>query len=531
MATDSGYSNQKKLGTAQFETIQSLGSDKYGKNVAVKALYEITPAAPIVSVSSIPGQSGQIQYWNIEITAHGAVVGNVLRLTSGTQINAEFEIMQVIDVNNVYVLPITSAIPNVAENAEIMGWVTQKLSSSGETGVTITTPPTSFEYDGAPQTVIQDTAVAVNNRALPNLAFIYKDGVQVPITKDTATPANTVGMPVEIVAASGTPISITAGDLNVQLSDQGVNADVVRIGDGTTELIITVAGEAAVHDQDALNTLNDITGQLPLALGQQASADSLAVVLSTEQEGFLSNMDGYLANLQQAVSSDGGVIPPFAMLMGGKNGTDFLGLSMSPTGEANVVVTSSALPTGAATATNQDTTNNHLNDIKNNGSTLNSFAATAARQDTGNGSLSNIASASNSMDLKLSSQATAAKQDLLLAELQLKADLSETQPVSIAAAIPSTINAGTITSAQIVVGVTSVRATVSGSAPNAARKKLMIKPSKNNIGAIYLGASGVTTANSMEIIGPDRLEFEFDASDFYLISDTAAQTVEIIEVV
>lgn len=125
--------------------------------------------------------------------------------------------------------------------------------------------------------------------------------------------------------------------------------------------------------------------------------------------------------------------------------------------------------------------------------------------------------------------ATSAKQDLLLAELQLKADLTETQPVSIAAAIPSTINAGTITSAQIAVGTLAVRATVAGTAPNAARKKLIIKPSKNNTGAIYLGASGVTTGNSVEIIGPDRLEFEFDSADYFLISDTPGQIVEILE--
>jgi hypothetical protein len=57
----------------------------------------------------------------------------------------------------------------------------------------------------------------------------------------------------------------------------------------------------------------------------------------------------------------------------------------------------------------------------------------------------------------------------------------------------------------------------------------MIKPSKSNTGSIYLGASGVTTANGLEIIGPDRLEFEYDSGDYYLISDTAAQVVEILE--
>lgn len=97
--------------------------------------------------------------------------------------------------------------------------------------------------------------------------------------------------------------------------------------------------------------------------------------------------------------------------------------------------------------------------------------------------------------------------------------------------IPNAIISGTITSGQVTVGTSAVRATASGSAPNAARKKLLIKPSKDNTGEIYLGASGVTTSNGLEIIGPDRLEFMFDASDYYLISDTAAQTVEIVEVV
>jgi hypothetical protein len=90
---------------------------------------------------------------------------------------------------------------------------------------------------------------------------------------------------------------------------------------------------------------------------------------------------------------------------------------------------------------------------------------------------------------------------------------------------------GTITQVRLTVGTSAVRATVAGTAPNAARKKIMIKPNKNNTGTIYLGSSAVTTATGLEFIGPDRLEFSFDASDYYLISDTAAQTVEILEIV
>ena len=92
-------------------------------------------------------------------------------------------------------------------------------------------------------------------------------------------------------------------------------------------------------------------------------------------------------------------------------------------------------------------------------------------------------------------------------------------------------SSGTITQIQKVVGTSAVRATVAGTAPSATRKRLLIKPSKNNTGSIYLGASTVTNGTGLEIIGPDRLEFLLDASDYYLISDTSAQVVELVEVI
>lgn len=104
-----------------------------------------------------------------------------------------------------------------------------------------------------------------------------------------------------------------------------------------------------------------------------------------------------------------------------------------------------------------------------------------------------------------------------------------TQPVSIASAPAPAVSGGAITHAQKTVGTVAVRATVDGLAPSASRKKLIIKPSANNTGKIFLGSSTVTTANSLEIVGPDRMEFEFDSGDYYVISDVAGQIVEILE--
>ena len=87
------------------------------------------------------------------------------------------------------------------------------------------------------------------NTALPLRVKI--DGVIYEVEKDTVFPSNTVSVPVEITGASG-PINITAGDLNVQLSDQGPNADVTRIGNGTNQWGINASNEGLVHDADLL---------------------------------------------------------------------------------------------------------------------------------------------------------------------------------------------------------------------------------------------------------------------------------------
>lgn len=102
--------------------------------------------------------------------------------------------------------------------------------------------------------------------------------------------------------------------------------------------------------------------------------------------------------------------------------------------------------------------------------------------------------------------------------------------------ISGTINAtqgfvsGTLKSAQITVGTSQVRATTDGLAPSANRNKLMIKPSGVNTDSVFLIAAGGSTTTGMEIIGPDRLEFMYDPTDYYLISNSAGQVVEIVEV-
>jgi hypothetical protein len=113
--------------------------------------------------------------------------------------------------------------------------------------------------------------------------------------------------------------------------------------------------------------------------------------------------------------------------------------------------------------------------------------------------------------------------------------MAESSPVVLASDSPSiamyrSSMAGTITTGRIAVGTTRVRATIDGvAAPNSGRFLLQITPAEGNGGKIFLGGSNVTVANGIEFVGPDTRTYEFDSADYYLISDTAAQTVGILE--
>lgn len=564
MATESGYSNQKKLGTSQFKTVQQLGSGKHGTATAPKSLYEIAAPAAIVAVTSILGNDGQVKFWNVELTAHGAAVDNVLRLKSGALKNFEFDIVQIIDVDNFYILPISDSAPLAGVTAAVMGWVTP---TSDEDGNVVFSPgPTQFVQEGSTVQVTQDDGVYANNKPLPTALYYVKDGVAVPVIRDTVTPSQNSPIPVEIIAVDGTNINITAGDINVQLSSEGVNFDSVRLGDGSGfYLAINADGSVNVVDADSLAELEAINLKLDdqataakqdLAQASLTSIDTKVTGLSTAAhqvtaQTSLTSIDGKLTGKATEAKQDA-LIAKLPSSIGQKVAADSLSV---------VIASGSSLPitsTTLATEAKQDDIIDQLELVVAEVEAIADKLPSTIGQKLPADSLSVVLATGTSISATVSGGATEAKQDVQItgiADINTELDninakfgslgqkpsagsapvvLSADQELILTAiktAVETTSapRAGTVTSAQITVGTAAVRATVSGGAPSAARKKLMIKPSKNNTGNIYLGASGVTTANGLEIIGPDRLEFELDSADYYLISDVAGQTVEILE--
>ena len=583
-----GYNNTLAQGKPYYNTVHRLGSGKTGQNVILKSVAERTAnPQPVVSVTSRDKNKEFI----IEITAHGAKVGDICRFYTGAVRYLEYDIVEVIDANSFVIQNIGGGNPAVADTAKIMFYVTSKADSEGN--VNFSPGPTQFVHNAVSTQVEQDDAVPANNKPLPTGLYYYKDGVIIPVRRDTVTPSNNAPLPVELIGFDGGTINITSGDINVQLSDMGATFDSARIGDGSGVYLkvnadgsINVVSDALTEVQLRSAPLEVEASSLPLPSGAATSAlqtsgnTLLGAVTETAPatDTASSGINGRLQRIAQRLTSLIALLPTS---VGQKTSSGSLPVVL-PSDQVvpvsgdfypatqPVSIASQPLPTGAATAALQTSGNTLLgavtetapaNDTASSGlngrlqriaqrlTSLIGLLPTSIGQKTTAQSLAVTLPSDQTVPVSMTEVPlpTGAASETKLTEIdtvldtiaaKLPASLGEKTGATSLSVVPATdatfkeaTQAGTITSTQKTVGTTAVRGTVSGSAPNTARKRVIFKPSKNNTGNIYIGGSTVTTGTGMEIIGPDRLEFTYNSSDWYLISDTVGQKVEIIEVV
>lgn len=370
MATQSGYSNKKMKGRSRHVTVQPVGSDRIGVPAPQMYLSHLASALTILAISkSLDGNSLRIRLSG----AHLARVEDQIRITSGNLDGFEVEIISVtaadtLDILNVGNVNGNDVLPQVGDSVDTLRWVT---ALSDPSGALQTSPgPLQYTRNAVTQEVTEDTAAPANNRVLPTGIYFFKDDVAIPVRKDTVTPANTSGVPVEIVAASGSPINITAGDLNVQISDAGANFDATRIGDGSGVYL-------DINPDGSINVLGPLTdaqlrasavpvsmasAPLPTGAATEAKQDTQITELQDIEADVeaLSAKFGTLGQKNMAgsapvvIASDQSAIPVTGPLTDAQ-------LRAAP-----VPVSAAALPlpTGAATEAKQDTQITELQDIE-----------------------------------------------------------------------------------------------------------------------------------------------------------------------
>jgi hypothetical protein len=102
-----------------------------------------------------------------------------------------------------------------------------------------------------------------------------------------------------------------------------------------------------------------------------------------------------------------------------------------------------------------------------------------------------------------------------------------TQKSQIATPTPLTIH-----QAGISVGTTAVRLTVSGSAPASSRVTLVANVDSAVTAKFYIGSASVTNSGStigIELVAGETFIANSDAGDYYIVSNTAGQTVMVME--
>lgn len=169
--------------------------------------------------------------------------------------------------------------------------------------------PVLFDYNGLPTQVQQDTSDPTNNRANPSLLFINVDGVQQTIHEDTATPANTIAVPVKDYTANTFWAALIgqlarASSLGVTLSTEDI-ALLTNIFDkysaGQAARAASLGVTLSTEDITLLTNVYD-----KYSAGQAARAASLGVALSTEDIALLTNIfDKYSAGQAARATSLG----------------------------------------------------------------------------------------------------------------------------------------------------------------------------------------------------------------------------------
>lgn len=445
----------------------------------------------------------------------------------------------------------------------------------------------TFYRNGVPVTVNIDTVTPANNRPLPVELANVSGSVTINAGDLTVSTVSTndsmaIGDPVTGAAANVTTnVSTTLEELHV--TDDDANAFLASIdaslnqidtatqtpGSALAARVMQVGGSDGTNAR-ALRT--DANGELQIDVLSSALPTGAASLAEQQtQTTALSAIQTAVQLIDNSANVDGNPAGTAGLMIGGIDGSgNFQQVSVNTAGELSVTFGSAGFATETTlSALNNKVANNYgaasgairtaaqvgnaggVADFNAGATGAQTLRVAANLQREGNALAYNVGSAdANTLRTAAlltdgtsvvpfgtlgASRFTAASIASLVPNLGVMIgwDGTNHREISITSTghieVEQASKDGAVTNAQITVGTTAVRATVSGAAPSSTRKTLFIKPSKNNTGSIYLGGSGVTTANGLEIIGPDRLEFHDDHSDYYLISDIAGQTVEILE--
>jgi hypothetical protein len=541
MATK-GFSLQQKTGLPeQYVTVNPAGKDKFGLDVLHKNFYPLTPVAQDI-LDYVPSSSAPTGV--LEVTAHGARLGDSIRFIDGANNRVEVPILNIVDADHItiYKPSVDTIVPNT-DKLFILRPISPTADEDGNLIVAVTVPPIQYTEDGVPVTVNIDTLVPADSTPLPTAVF-GNDGVKADVSQNSSN--------------ANYSLNVKDSDVLVELADQtaelvDINSELDTVSGLLTDIETNTAG--TVTELQSVNTeldtqsglLTDIktnTLDIPNVIAAEGGTQPSKgmVVMGHTGAGIVKHIlvdtngiqsvnvnnsalptggataanqvtgNTHTADIPNVIGTDGGSVPSKAIMIGGTDGTNFQAISVDATGAVNTNIGTVALPTGASTEAKQDTGNTSLANIETD------IALLEAKDFATETTLS-------ALNTKIPSQGQA------LMAASVPVTLASDQP-ALPVAFGTPAPAG-VYNAKVTVGTTAIQITCNGSSPSAIRQKLVFSPVGPTAAKFYFGNSAVTSSGSnqgIELVYGQSVEFNNDPNEYYIISDTASQSVAILEV-
>lgn len=263
-----------KISIQRFVTISALGSGKSGMDVSPRAWHKLSAIdLAVVSYDSTTGV--------IEVIGHNARAEDMVRIIGGTANRVETEILAVIDADNILVdKRVIDDVGTItgADSLQVLRAISPLADDQG------------------------------NANFSPGPLQFIKNASTVTVTEDTVDPNNNIPLPVKLMGITG-DINVTAGDLNVQTSHLGPDADSMRIGDGTNLVGVTADNEMLTPPNEYMldgvktKVLKDTVTPLDsrgLPIDILEAGVSVVLAKEAKQDTMitsLASIDGKLANL------------------------------------------------------------------------------------------------------------------------------------------------------------------------------------------------------------------------------------------
>lgn len=571
MSSIRGWPSDRKMAStpAPHVTVEPMGKEQYGLTVRAQ-VFAWNAGNDLV-------ESGSTQEF-INATAHIARVGDVIRFNSGALNKEETKVIKV-EPNRIYIADLLSVAPTTGDQIIIMRPRQAQVDDNGNLIVSTTSGPVQYVLNGIDTEVTEDTIAPNDSRPLPVKVFRangtsdWADDVEAAV-ETTANATSAMATDIDALESNfGSAAVAPAAD------DTGTfvfMAFVKRILQRLTLLVTSNAAIAVDTTAIATNT-SAIGAQLPATIGRKAMAASLSVTMASDQPALPTSGPNAVISTANSTTTPLGVSGVFTgtwedvanyaavtVAIYANQATATNGFQIQQSGDgvnADIIDTYTfpAMAAGAGKTVSFSPQARYFRIVLTN----NTVAQTILRMQTifryifakpSNHSLAETITLQNDAQLMIAQlRATTGTNsvavgadgtNLCVSLVNINGSAmatgngaanTGTQRVSVASdSLIGTVApaAATVKSAAITVGLTAIRCTHDGAAPTAGRRKLSFRLDPDATGKVYYGSSAVTVLGATRgilVFPGESVDMVNDAGDYYLISDTASQTVFIVE--